>query len=112
RRPFGGAVLASTCPCAKAYSARNCSMAPMETGSDTPLRMHDPSHSRSVEHTRAQISAMFVAEPSTAEASGKRPYAGNSIHSGMGLHNGQPVTQLGFGHWMQRLACSRAVASS
>ena len=29
-------------------------MAPMDTGSDTPFRMHDPSHSRSVEQTRAQ----------------------------------------------------------
>src|ERR1022692_563197 len=106
RRPLGGAVLASACPCAKAYSARNCSMAPIETGSDTPLRMHDPSHRRSVGHTRAQISAMFVAEPNTAPASRKRPSAVNSIHCGMGLQRGQPVTQLGFGHWMQRLARS------
>src|ERR1035437_10234839 len=84
----------------------------MDTGSDTPFRMQDPSHNRSVGQTRAQISAMFVAEPNTAEASRKRPSAVKSIHCGMGLHRGQPVTQLGFGHWMQRLACSRAVARS
>ena len=84
----------------------------METGSDTPLRTHEPSHRWSVGHTRAQISAMLVTEPSTAAASRNRPSAVSSIHWGMGLQSGQPVTQLGLGHWMQRLACSRAVASS
>ena len=51
-------------------------MAPIDTGSDTPLRMQDPSHKRSVGQTRAQISAMLVAVPSTAAASRKRPFRG------------------------------------
>jgi hypothetical protein len=40
---------------------------------------------------------MLVTDPNKAAASKKRPSAVSCIHSGMGLHKGHPVTQLGFG---------------
>ena len=103
---------ASTASWAKAYSLMKRSTEPMATGSLLQLRMQAPSQRRSWGQTREQISGMLLVERERAAASRNWPWAASASHSGMRFERGQAWAQRALGHWMQRLACSRTVASS
>src|SRR3990172_4915345 len=82
------------------------------TGSDLAPKMQAASHKRSPAQTCANNSGMLLLANINRAASMNCPSAVSRSSSPIGLFNGQASTQVGFGHWMQRLACSLAVASS
>ncbi len=99
----GGMALGAT-----ALSPTKRSRRPIPTDSIFLLMMHCASHCVSCGQTRPQTDGKAFDSRITARAPLKSRTSTCRMKRGMSIDTGQPETQAGFEHWMQRSASPRA----
>ena len=80
----------------------------MATESPFLVRMQRASHWISCGHTRPVTQGSALSPSRLSAAEGRSPSRRNLMKRGMSTRTGQPSTQNGLGHWMQRSASSSA----
>ncbi len=80
----------------------------MATESPFLVRMQTPSHWVSCGQTRPVTQGRALSSRRLSAADGRSPSRRNLMNRGMLTRTGQPSTQKGLGHWMQRSASSIA----
>ncbi len=80
----------------------------MATESPFLARMHTASHWLSCGQTRPVTHGRALSSSRLSAADGRSPSRRNLMNRGMLTRTGQPSTQNGLGHWMQRSASSIA----